>query len=316
MADVSELSEANLDAVLRKIAPRSRCNSIELMPGSFSNITHVVNLTSDRGTASRIVVRRYNPENGNMSAKAHREFAVLHLLFTQGLPVPHPLLADYHGQWLGTPGIVTNFVEGQQVMNPANPEQWARQLAQMLARIHALDCDPAKIPSLMNANTEAIWFLRDKEILKSMSEHPDGQSIWDELTARHLYLRPVRPALIHLDYWVHNILWQDDQISAVLDWEEAAYGDPAVDVAYAHMGFYGMCRSDLADIFLAEYEQAVGKPVANLGFWELAAAVRNMPDPAQWLDEEVALGGVARDATTVCECFRTFIREARQRLTS
>src|SRR5262249_19642771 len=151
--------------------------------------------------------RRYNPENGNESAKARREYGVLQLLHAHGLPVPEPLYLDEMGKTLGIPGIVTNFVDGQQVMNPTDPEQWARQLAKMLARIHSLDCDPAKIPALLNANTEAIWFLRYKEMSQAMSEHPDGQMIWDELKTRHLYLQPVCPVLIHLDYWVHNILW-------------------------------------------------------------------------------------------------------------
>ena len=65
MADVGELSEEIVGALLCEISPQSRCDSIKLMPGSFSNVTHVVNVTSASGNASRIVVRRYNPENGN-----------------------------------------------------------------------------------------------------------------------------------------------------------------------------------------------------------------------------------------------------------
>lgn len=43
-------------------------------------------------------------------------------------------------------------------------------------------------------------------------------------------------ALVHLDDWRGNVLWDRGQTTAVVDWEEAACGDPVVDVAY--------CRDD------------------------------------------------------------------------
>jgi aminoglycoside phosphotransferase (APT) family kinase protein len=34
--------------------------------------------------------------------------------------------------------------------------------------------------------------------------------------------------LLHGDYWPGNILWRDGTIEAVVDWEEAQFGDPAL----------------------------------------------------------------------------------------
>jgi hypothetical protein len=40
---------------------------------------------------------------------------------------------------------------------------------------------------------------------------------------------------------------------------------------------------EAADLFLATYEQEMGRPVANLGFWELATAVRPAFTPDGWI---------------------------------
>mgnify|MGYP001309494901 CR=1 FL=1 len=68
----------------------------------------------------------------------------------------------------------------------------------------------------------------------------------------------------------------------MIDWEEAAYGDPAVDVVYARMKMVLMGVPDAADEFLRVYESETGHKIANLGFWELAASVRPMADPEDW----------------------------------
>ena len=44
----------------------------------------------------------------------------------------------------------------------------------------------------------------------------------------------------------------------MLDWEEAGYGHPAADVAYARMGYCIEGEPEAADEFLRVYEQAAG----------------------------------------------------------
>jgi aminoglycoside phosphotransferase (APT) family kinase protein len=87
---------------------------------------------------------------------------------------------------------------------------------------------------------------------------------------------------LHIDYWSGNILWHENEISAVIDWEEASYGDPACDVAYARMNMVLMSLPEAADEFLRVYESETGSKIKNLGFWELAACVRPMIDPVDW----------------------------------
>jgi len=135
---------------------------------------------------------------------------------------------------------------------------------------------------LLKGNAEATWFLNSEGPPVYMQEYPGGAELWQILHSQFPKIQNVSPALLHLDYWSGNILWHEDEISAVIDWEEAAYGDPAVDVGYALMNITLMGLPDAAEEFLKVYESEMESPVRNLGFWELAAAVRPMTDPQDW----------------------------------
>ncbi|SEE08967.1 Phosphotransferase enzyme family protein [Ruania alba] len=37
--------------------------------------------------------------------------------------------------------------------------------------------------------------------------------------------------LVHGDFGMHNILWDGQEITGVIDWDHAAWGDPAIDIA-------------------------------------------------------------------------------------
>lgn len=68
-----------------------------------------------------------------------------------------------------------------------------------------------------------------------------------------------------------------------------------------------------ADVFLQSYEDGSGAPVRNLGFWELAAAARPLPNPALWLGASREMG----DATVTDERAKSdyyeFVAAARRR---
>ena len=120
---------------------------------------------------------------------------------------------------------------------------------------------------------------------------------------------------LHMDYWPGNVLWLDGRVSAVLDWDAAAYGDPALDVGYFRMNMYLRGIKEAADVFLEHYEAARG-PVRNLGFWELACAARPLPDPAAWIPSSRQMGDLGatddRRNTDYYEFVEDAIRRARE----
>lgn len=283
-------SPESLQSLLEIIAPGSDFVAIHSLEGDFSNSTRLVDGKASNGSFFQVVTRRYAIFGDyDRGEKARREFKTLQLLIEHGLPVPEPLYLDDTGTILGSPGIVTRYMPGKLAMAQPYPAQWAETLAETLASIHSIPIDASNKSYLLDANSEVLWFLRSKDsVPKYISTHPKGMVLWQAMIDYLPKQIRVEPSLVHVDYWSGNILWDKGVISAVVDWEEAAQGDPGIDVAYCRMDMVLCGMSEAADKFLATYEKQMSKPVSNLGFWELAAAVRPMFNPDGWISESPA----------------------------
>jgi aminoglycoside phosphotransferase (APT) family kinase protein len=279
-------SPETAQAVLDIVAPGSTLSQVLPLSGSYSNLTHLVTARAADGSILRLVVRRY--VYGKRAEKARVEFAALRFLQDDDVPAPRPLYLDADGALLCRPGIVIGYVPGQLIEDPGDhpggPFSWAREMASMLARIHAIPGAQAR-DLLFDANSEATWFLRDGTVPGYMQAHPDGTRVWQAVHDLLPALDPVPPALVHIDYWRGNVLWEQGRISAVVDWEEASCGDPAIDVGYCTMELAIMGFLDEAVEFLRTYEAEIGHAVANLAFWQLSAAARPMYDLEGWITD-------------------------------
>lgn len=283
-------SPGALQAVLEIIQPGSTFFAIHSLEGDFSNSTHLVDIRAADGSVVQVVTRRYAIFGDyDRGEKARREFKTLQLLKHHGFPAPQPLYLDDTGATLGTPGIVTWFVPGRLILTQPFPAQWAEILAKTLAGIHSIPIHASDTSFLLDANSEALWFVSSKDTIPEyLSAHPKGAALWQAVIDVLPAQTKVEPALVHIDYWSGNILWDQDRISAVVDWEEASQGDPAIDVAYCRMEMFLVGMKEAADTFLEIYETETGKPVSNLGLWELAAAVRPIFNPVGWISESPA----------------------------
>ena len=307
MADnvVPELTKENVQALIDVISPASVVTAIHSLPGSFSNYTHLVELRTSDNIIERIVVRRYAIfHDYDLGEKAIREFRTYQLLEEHAFPAPRPLYLDQDGQYLGIPGIVTTYAPGKLILSPPEPLLWAQAMARTLARIHSIPCHPGTQSFLLDANSEATWFIRPLESPAYMKAHPQGERVRQLAAEMFPRLQPVQPGLVHIDYWPGNILWLQNRISAVVDWEEASFGDPAIDLGYCRMNMALNGLTDAADEFIATYESETGGEAPNLAFWELAASARPMIDPSGW---EI-------DKPPGRERFRQFIESAIHRL--
>lgn len=302
-------SAASVSALLDALALDNSSFSIHTLPSTFSNFTHLVNVELADGSTRRIVVRRYNPDNyEDGHDKHHCEFNALKLLRQHGIPAPPPLLLDETGELLGLPGIVTGYVEGTPIELPAEAARWgelAEKAARMLARIHQTPLSETDKRYLMNDNVEVAWFIKGGVIPDYMRADPDGAVVWHLVNDHWGRWTPLESRFAHTDYWSGNILWRGDEISAVVDWEEAGYGHPAADVAYCRMGYFIEGLPEAAQIFLRAYEAAAGWTLTDLPLFELAASARPMTDPADWFAYPYMEQG-----------FRSFIAQATEKLNS
>ena len=300
-------SAASIAATLDALEINNRGFGIHNLRSTFSNFTHRVDIDGQDGSTEPIVVRRYNPDKYEDGHDKQRcEYQALKLLHKQGIPVPKPLLLDETGELLGLPGIVTAFVEGAPIELPAEAKRWgemAANTARMLARIHRTPFSEADKRFLMDDNVEVAWFIKDGLIPDYMRADPDGVTVWNLVNDHWRLWKPVEPRFAHTDFWSGNIMWQDDEITAVVDWEEAGFGHPAADVAYARMGYFIEGIPEAAQTFLRVYEAEAGWILTDLPLFELAASARPMIDPEDWFAHPYMEDG-----------FRRFIAQARERL--
>ncbi len=300
-------SSASVRRLLAELGHAGARFSVHDLPGSFSNFTHLIKIEQDDSPARKIVMRRYNPANYDEDHdKPLCEYHALQLLQTHGIPAPPPLLLDESGELLGLPGIVTEFFEGKSIELPADAWRWgekAEKTARMLARIHLVPFTEADKRYLMDDNVEVSWYIKAGTIPHYMRADPDGEIVWHLVNDHWGRWKPVESRFAHTDYWSGNILWHDDEISAVVDWEEAGYGHPAADVAYCRMGYFIEGIPEAAVTFLNAYEAEAGWTLTDLPFFELAASARPMMDPDDWFAHPYMAAG-----------FRRFIAQAKQKL--
>ena len=297
----NSLSEPAALALLNEIIPGSKLCSIRPVTGEFYNRQFYLDACSKEGEDLYFVVKLYQGERDFCVHRARVEYQALRWLHLHQRPAPEPVFLDEAGVLLGGPGLVTRFLPGSPILDPPYPPDLGRQMALTLAGIHAYPCDASAQAFLLDKHPEKLWWRRSGSIPDWMAADPDGRLIW-EAVARFLpRLEKTPPRLCHADFWSGNVLCLAGKITAVVDWEEAGYGDPGFDVAYCYMSLVLSGLDQDAQEFLATYRSVTGGRVANLTLWKLAAAVRPIYLPEGWIDH-----------SPVRERFRRFVQEAVQ----
>ena len=265
------------------------------LPGGLGCTMDLIGLSSATGNDRRLVLRRYGPwwrESGDDVAE--REFAALRQALGGGVPVPEPVWID-RGGIFDEQAVVISYIEGQPLLKLADLVGWARQLAEMLVRVHGIEVDPRGARHLRDLPDS----VTEDNVPQRVADHPRGRELWEARRAAFEIAEFPDPCLVHGDFWTGNTLWRDDQLAAIVDWEECGLGDPAFDVAYcaADMRYQGL--DDAADHFGETYRSDSGRDLDTYDYWNLVALCRPMPDIAGWLADWQRLGRRALTAEQV-----------------
>ena len=288
-------------ALLNEILPGSTLLSVRPVNGEFYNRQFYLDARLKEGEDLHFVVKRYQGERDFCIRRARVEYQALGWLYRHQRPVPEPIFLDDDRALLGGPILVTRFLPGLPIMEPPYPLDWGQQMALTLADIHAYPCDDSAQSFLRDASSEGLWFRRSGSIPAWLAANPDGLLVWDAIERLLPLQEKTAPRLCHTDFWGGNVLCQKGKITSVVDWEEAAYGDPGMDVAYCYMNLVLEGLEQDAQDFLSTYRSVNPIPIANLTLWKLAAAVRPIYLPEGWIDR-----------SPVRERFRKFVQETIQ----
>ena len=306
------LDPSRAQLVLDTVAPGHRLISITPAAAAFTNEVHILEAVSPRGSRLRLVVKHFVDEPEFASKCAQASFHAHEIAKARGVPVPQPILKDETGELLGTPGLITSFVEGRQIASPKGTSAWAQELADLLLLIHDIRPTLEDQALLYEGHNEALFILRDYAERERLG-HPLANEIYSAVYDLQSHLEPAPSALLHMDYWQGNVLWYRERVSAVVDWDFASFGNPAIDVAYFRMNMYLRGIKPAADIFLRRYEDVSGRTVRNLGFWEIVAAARPLPNPAAWVPASREMGDLTATDDRADSDFYEFVSDGIQR---
>src|SRR5882757_9579489 len=184
----------------------------------------------------QLLVLRTDAATGIPSSLSRiEEFAVLQAAIRAGVTVPDPLFASAEPGIIGKPFFVMQRIAGtaqgrhitaDSALEPALPRIAAR-LGEELARIQAIR--PPRLdlaflpPSEANSPAEQIAGFR-----AYLDRHPNPRPVL-EWAIRWLEAHippPLGPVLCHRDFRTGNYLLEGAELTGVLDWEFAGWGDP------------------------------------------------------------------------------------------
>jgi aminoglycoside phosphotransferase (APT) family kinase protein len=222
---------------------------------------------------------------GQLESDLEAEFRVLEALHGTGVPAPQALWLDADGSALGAPTVimervtgVTDFLSLRAAEPAGRNKAIALAFADAAAKLHTAPIDRlgflgATTRETTAAEQIALWeaqFLRHR-----MEPHPAIAFAFQWLKS-HAPVAP-RVSLVHGDYRFGNFLFEDERITALLDWEMAHLGDPAEDIAWAYRALWTPEMHVPIDDFVARYHAAGGPTIRpeNLLFYRLFGEIKH-----------------------------------------
>ena len=248
--------------LVKRLSPHASYHSISPLVGGVSSNTYALQGVDITGESLLWVIREHGLNYSGLPVEI--EYALLGALRGAGIKVPQPLLCDTSPRVSDYPFLVMTFVEGDSAIPPGEQQAYITRMARQLWEIHqvCVDCLPG-LPQRLDPLPEVFDYL---------PEHSKWQGLRRQLEALDIPCYAKTPALLHGDFWPHNLLWQQGEIASVLDWEDAAVGDPISDVAGASLELRYRFGVMGAQQFIDAYAELDRVDPFRLALWQIYVA--------------------------------------------
>lgn len=258
--------------LIQLLYPGAELKTCEALTGGVSAIVHRLDLMLANQEIHKIVVREQGATHSGHPAAT--EFALLKALAGTGLPVPEPLYFDEHKRLLPHDFLVLTYIEGSTEI----PQPMARTSIELAANcLRTIHQTPTQnLPNLPTRN-------------HPLPEAFDYWPLGEEWLALKTYLKTLdqaqfieAPVLLHGDFWPENLIWRDHGLVGILDWEDAALGDPLSDLAVARLEFRYRYGSPGAANFTTIYVNNNPIEWRRLALWQIYVAAAAQHFMADW----------------------------------
>lgn len=239
-----------------------------------------------------VVLRTDAPSAVAVSLSRAQEFRVLKAACEAGVTVPEPLWLCEDSEVLGRPFYVMRRADGVGLGNRivkdtslgGDREALAERLGEELARIHSVapprrDLDFLEMPD-GNAAEDAVG--RYRAYIDQLGE-PRPALEWGLRWCERYAPETREIVLVHQDFRTGNYMVDDAGLTAILDWEFAAWGDPMSDLGWFCAKCWRFSRPDLEaggiagrEPFYRGYARVAKREIDRqaVRYWEVMAHIR------------------------------------------
>ncbi len=228
----------------------------------------------------------------DQTAACEHEITFMRIAAASGISVPEIIR---QGVWMDQPVLLLSWIRGATLIEQLRAQPWngwrlGTAFGRMQAEIHRV--------SIPEAHDSTGW-------IEWAGDEPELKARLYDLKSRTSRLP--QSSLLHLDYHPLNVMAEGQNVTGVLDWTNAAAGDPRADFARTYTILRveplppsepalmtALLRRVLERAWRSGYQQAgghLGHPNEMALFYAWAGAVmirdlgRHLPNPDHWLED-------------------------------
>jgi aminoglycoside phosphotransferase (APT) family kinase protein len=264
------------------------------LPGhSGLNYRFEIYSAAHRGLIDRLVIRlspRPGPARGNIDMV--RQAQLLQGVGRCGVPVPEVRWYGDDPRWFGVAYHMTGLIGGRPFqdwdpdpsfdLSAGGIQKIYRQAVDVLADIHQIPV--TRLPIAQEAPRSVVDELAHWE---GVADHAVTDQWRDGVNKiRELLIAQAptawRTGLVHGDFRAGNLLFDQDRLTAVLDWEVSSIGPQLLDLAWLLFFLNSRCwygsgpahADQIADDLTERYKERTGDPLNGLTWFSALALYR------------------------------------------
>lgn len=253
------------------VGPGTTIQAVRPLAGATSSTLHSIEV-SRNGRRVKLVLRQFTNEEWLEEEPdlALHEATSLQKVAEADVPTPEVIAYDADGSCCGVPAILMTLLPGRVELKPMDFDDWLFRLAEAIAPVHEVEVG------------EFSWRYAPYNDVSRLeapdwSRHP---KLWER--ALEIVNEPwpeTRDCFIHRDYHPVNVLWQDSQVSGIVDWPNACRGPAGIDVAWCRGNLAPLYGVKAADQFLRAYQSLAGSSFEYDPYWDLMVIIEGLPGP-------------------------------------
>jgi aminoglycoside phosphotransferase (APT) family kinase protein len=268
---INEPSPGALRWVEAALGAGATIESVALLAGATSSVLHSIVVRRGQRTIELVLRRFVNEEWLKVEPDlARHEAASLKKAAEARVPTPELIAYDETGEQCGVPSTLMTRLPGAVELKPKNFERWFYEMAEAILSVHELEA------------ADCQWSYYPYNDISKL-EPPRWSTVpalWEQALEIVAGPRPeVRDCFIHRDYHPTNVLWQQERLSAIVDWVNACRGAAGFDLSWCRQNLVHLYGVESADRFLQAYQSLAGASFAYHPYWDLIALIELLPGP-------------------------------------